>query len=269
MRGISARSLARVIERVDQEVDGGADAGQLGDELFAIVALLDGQPGLRRILTDPSTDTSAQEGLARKILSDKVGTSTLDVLGVAVDGRWSSARDLPDGLERAGVNAHVAAAEKEGQLDALEDELFRFGRVVAGDHELRRVITDRTVPVAPKQALVETLLSGKATAPALALVQQAVVARTSSFRRTLDVFSDMAAARRERLLATVRAAYLLDESERERLAAALGSKYGQEVHVNVIVDESVIGGLSVEIGDEIIDGTVASRLEDARRRMAG
>lgn len=269
MRGVSARSLGTVLERVDQEVGRGADAGMLGDELFAIVALLDSEPGLRRIFTDPSTETSAQEGLARRILGSRVTESTMNVLAVAVDCRWSSARDLPDGLERAGMNAHVEAAEKAGQLDALEDELFRFGRIVAADVELRRAIGDRTVDLATKQRLVERLLSQKVTASTLALIRQAVVAREKSFEYTLARFGELAAARRERLLATVRAAYSLNAEERVRLAAALSRKYGQDVHVNVIVDPNVIGGLSVEIGDEVIDGTVASRLEDARRRMVG
>lgn len=269
MRGVSARSLTTVLETVDQEVAGGADGTRLGDELFSVVALLDAEVGLRRILTDPSTETAAQEGLARTLLGDRVSPPTLKVVASAIGCRWSSARNLPDALERAGVAAHVAHAERIGELDALEDELFRFGRVVAAESELRRVVGDRTAPAAPKQQVVERLLAGKTTAATLALVKQAVVAREKSFESTLDEFGGLAAARRRRLVATVRAAYTLDHAERDRLAAALGRKYGQEVHVNVIVDEGVLGGLSVEIGDEIIDGTVASRLSDARRRMAG
>lgn len=269
MRGVSARSLAAVLERVDQEVAGGADGDELGDELFAVVALLDSEVGLRRIFTDPSTETSAQDELAYKLLGDRVAASTMGVVAAAVECRWSSTRDLPDALEHAGVTAHVAAAEKAGVLDALEDELFRFGRVVAGSPDLRKVITDRTAPAAPKQALVGRLLTGKTTPETLALAKQAVVARGHSFETTLGTFSELAAARRERLIATVRAPYALDDAERDRLATALAHKYGREIHVNVIVDEQVLGGLSIEIGDEVIDGTIASRLEDARRRMAG
>lgn len=269
MRGVSARSLARVLERVETEIGSSADPAVLGDELFAFVDILDAEPNLRRILTDPSTQTSTQVGLAQRLLGEKVTAPTLAVVEAAVGERWSSARDLPDGLERAGVNAQVAGAEQAGRLDDLEDELFRFGQVVASNHDLRAAITDRTAPVGAKKRLVANLLENDATPAAVALAQQAVVARTRSFRTTLRFFGDIAAARRHRLLATVRAAYSLGESERQRLAAALGRKYGQEVHVNVIVDESVIGGLSVEIGEEVIDGTVASRLEDARRKMAG
>ena len=234
-----------------------------------MVAALDTAPTLRRILTDPSTDDAAKEGLARQIFGDKVAASTLDIVAGAVKARWSSGRDLGDALEQGGVAAHVAGSDKAGELDDLEDELFRFGRVVAGDDELRGVLTDRTVPVAPKQALVETLLRDEATAPATALARQAVAARTHGFEVNLAEFGDIAAQRRERLLATVRAAYDVNDEQKLRLAAALGQQYGREVHLNVIVDPSVIGGISVSIGDEIIDGTVSSKLEDARRRIAG
>lgn len=269
MRGVSARSLDQVLARVDTEIDAGADAGGLGDELFDVVALLDAESRLRRMLTDPSTETSAQEALVRKVLQGKVGAPTLEVIAVAVAGRWSSSHDLSDGLEQAGVAAHVVGAEKRGRLHGIEEELFRFGRVVESHHELRQVLTDRTIPAGAKQKLVQTLVHEKVGPHCESLIKQAVRARTAPFASKLAYFGELAAARRNRLVATARSAYPLGDDEVRRLGDALGHKYGREVHVNSIVDRSVIGGLSVEIGEEIIDGTVASRLEDARRRMAG
>lgn len=266
MRGISAKSLAAVLEAVN--ADKGTDA-ELGDELFSVVGVLDGAPALRRILTDPSTEDQAKAALAKKVFGGKVGDGTLKVITVAVQSRWSSGRDLADGLEIAGVTAHVAAADKAGELEALETELFDFNRVVAGDSELRQVITDRTVPTGPKAELVAKLLDGKVAKATAALAKQAVAARTGSFDKALSAFADTAAARRNRLLAEVRVAYPIGDGEKQRLAAALAAKYGREVHLNTIVDPDVVGGISVAIGDEIVDGTVSSRLEDARRRIAG
>lgn len=268
MRGVSAKSLERVLGAVDQEVVGGADAHALGDELFGIVALLDVEVSLRRILTDPSTETEAQEGLARRILGERVGSPTLVVIGAAVRGRWSSTRDLPDALEQAGVLAHVAGADRSGRLEEVEDELFRFGRVTAGDPELRAVLTDRGIPAGPKSKLVDDLLADVASTATVSLVRQATAARTKGFEATLRDFAEVAATSRGRLVAIVRVAAALDDRAKERLAAALGRQYGREVHTNVIVDPGVIGGVSVEIGEDVIDGTVASRLEDARRRIA-
>ena len=151
----------------------------------------------------------------------------------------------------------------------MESELFDFNQVVVGNGELRLVITDRTVPLAPKVALVGTLLDGLASISVAALAKQAVAARRGSFEKTIAVFAKLAATRRKLLLAQVRVAYELDADEKQRLAAALAAKYGSEVHINTIIDPSVVGGISVSVGDEVLDGTISSRLEDARRRIAG
>ncbi|UPK73895.1 F0F1 ATP synthase subunit delta [Nocardioidaceae bacterium SCSIO 66511] len=269
MRGVSAKALTSVLESVDQQVENGADAHGLGDELFEFVALLDSEPGLRRILTDPSTETTAQEGLVHRILGDRLGAATLEVIGTAVRSRWSATRDMSDALEQAGVAAHVAGADKAGRLDEVEDELFRFGRVVVSDAQLRSALTDRGVPAGPKRTLVDRLLAEKASPATVSLARQAAVARAKGFEATLAEFAEFAASRRNRLVATARVAAALSDQEKQRLATALGRKYGRDVHVNVVVDPSVVGGVAVEVGEDIIDGTVSSRLEDARRRIAG
>lgn len=281
MRGASAKTLVGVLSRVDKVVGGGADAAELGSELFEVVTVLDQQPALRRVLTDPSLEADRKADLARSIFGSQLSDSTIDIVRAAVGGRWSSARDLVDGLEEAGVAAHVAGADDAGKLDDLEDDLFRFGRIVAGDAELRGVLTDRSIPQDAKVGLLDNLLktesglldklrrTNKSSESGKALIIQAVAARTGRFEPTLTRFGELAAARRKRMLATVRVAYALDNADRERLAAALERQYGQEVHLNVVVDPSVIGGISVEIGEDVIDGTVASRLEDARRQIGG
>lgn len=271
MRGISAKSLADVLAAVNADVEANADRGAdaLGDELFSIVGVLDDAPALRRLFTDPSTEEKAKVKLAKTIFGGKVSDGALKVLDVAVQSRWASGRDLSDGLETAGVSAHVAAADKAGELDELETEFFDFNRVVVGDSELRQVLTDRTIAAGPKAELVGKLIDGKVSKATAALAKQAVAARTGSFDKAIAAFADTAAARRNRLLAQVRVAYEMDDDDKQRLAAALAAKYGREVHINTIVDPLVVGGISVALGDEIVDGTVSSRLEDARRRIAG
>ena len=265
MRGASAETLTRVLESVDAATNPG---GELASELFAAVAALDSTPALRRVLTDPSTDASAKQALAQNVFKT-LGADALAVIGSAVTGRWSSPRDLPDGLELAGVTARVAAADAAGELDALETELFEVGRLVQGDAELRGVVADRTVPATAKGSLLTTLLTGKVAESTVALAVQAAVGRSGSFERAIDAFGDAAAARRNRLLAEVRVATPLDDMSATRLAAALGKKYGRDVHLNIVVDPSVVGGLSVSVGDEVVDGTMSTRLETARRQLAG
>ncbi|HZG97880.1 MAG TPA: F0F1 ATP synthase subunit delta [Nocardioidaceae bacterium] len=284
MRGSSARSQQTLLDRVDASVAGGTDPRTLGDELFAVVEVLDGQPVLRRLLTDPGTSEQAKRGMVkhlfgtgdkgfiRSLLSraeGKVSDATVDVLSDAAAVRWHSTRDLPDALERAGINAFLASAEQQGQLDEVEDELFRFGRVVHGDPQLRAALGNRALPIAQRQDLVNALLEGPALAETLALARQAAVGRHGSFETTLEDTGELAALRRDRLVATVTSAVELADEERNRLAEALKRHYGRSLHVNVVVDPRIMGGLAVQVGDDLIDGTVSGRLEEARRRIGG
>jgi F-type H+-transporting ATPase subunit delta len=266
MRGISAKSLTDVLAAVDAA---GSSAGDLGAELFDVVAVLDGAPALRRVLTDPSTDSEAKVGLVTQIFGSQVGASTLSVLSTAVSGRWASSRDLTDGLETAGVAAQVAAAGAAGELDALESELFELGRIIRSDAELRQVVSDRSLPAERKASLLTSLFGTKVTPATLALAGQAAVERTGSFEKVLTGFGELAASRRERLLAEVRVADELDETSKKRLAKALAAKYGRDVHLNIVVDPSVLGGITVSVGGEVVDGSMSTRLETARRRLAG
>lgn len=266
MRGISAKSLDEVLTAVGAAKDA---SGDLGVELFNIVSTLDREPALRRVLTDPSTEADAKVGLAKNIFGGKVSADALKIVQVAVSGRWASGRDLTDGLETAGVTALVAAADSAGQLDAVETELFEVGRFVRSDDELRQIVSDRALPAAAKGELLGTLLGKKVTATTLALAAQAAAARTGSFEKVLAAFGVTAAARRSRLLAEVRVAAELADDEKTRLAAALGKKYGRDVHLNIVIDPSIVGGIAVSIGDEIVDGSMSTRLEVARRRLAG
>lgn len=267
MRGTSAKSLADILGSVGDLP--GSDAGSVGDELFAVVRILDQSPALRRVLTDPSTEADAKARLADSVFGDKIDSAALNVLTRAVKCRWSSSRDLADALETVGVSAQAVAAEASGNLDELESQLFDFGQIVSTDVELRQILTDRTIAIGPRTELVESLLRDNAINSVTALAKQAVVARTASFEKSLAAFGRLVAERRDRRVANVRVAAPLDDAEVRRLAAALKAKYGTDVHINTIVDPSVIGGISVAIGAEVIDGTVSSRLQDARRRIAG
>src|SRR5919202_7063411 len=142
----------------------GVGADQLGAELFSVVRLLDREPGLRRTLGDSSAEQARREDLLSRLLSGKVSDQALQVLVEAVGNRWSTPRELVDGLDELGRTALLVAAEREGRLDTVEDELFRFGRIVAADGELERALTDRTAPADAKRTLIQSLLGDKADA---------------------------------------------------------------------------------------------------------
>jgi len=271
MQGASRESLKAARETLGALIrSSDSDLTALSDELFSVTALLDREHPLRRALTDPARDGDARVGLARAVLGEQVGGATADLLAWVVRARWSVPRDLATALELLAVEAQVAAAERAGRLDDVEDELFRVSRSVAGAPDLRSALSDESAPVESRAALIEDLLGGRTSEETRRLVRQAVVApRGRTFDRTVETYGQVAADRRSRLVATVTAVDPLTEEQRRRLAAALQRIYGHEVHLNVQLDPALVGGIRVELGDEVIDGSVESRLDDARRRLVG
>ncbi|MEV5326133.1 F0F1 ATP synthase subunit delta [Nonomuraea fastidiosa] len=269
MRGLSRASLVEVEERFNS-VAGSADLGALSDELFAIADLLDREHGLRRALSDPARPAEQKAGVLRSLLQGKVGEAALATAEAAVSARWSRTGDLADVLERLGVVAAAAEAESQRRLDDVEDEIFRFGRIVAANPDLRRALADASAPEEGKRALLRSLLEGKVAPTSLRLITQLVVhPRGRSLEAGLEEVGRLVAQQRQRLVAVVRSAVELTDAQKQRLTAWLRASYGRDVHLNVEVDKRVLGGFSVRIGDEIIDTTIVGRIEEVRRRLAG
>ncbi len=269
MRGASRASLAEAKERLSEVLDGDVDPGQLGDELFAVTGLLDAEPGLRRTLADPTRAAEAKAGLAATLLGGKVSAATLEVFSALVGERWSESADLADATDQLAALAIIEQAGRGRAFDELEDELFRFGRLVSAEPELRIALSNPFFPAQRKRELLDALLGGKVTEPTMRLVtQSALQARGRTLDVSLEEYARLAAERRERLVAEVHVAVALTAAQRRRLAAALAASYGRDIHLNIVLDPNVIGGLSVQIEGELIDGTMASRLAGLRRRLA-
>jgi F-type H+-transporting ATPase subunit delta len=269
MRGASRASAAGLRERLSATVTSAGIAELTGDELFAVVRLLDSEHGLRRALADPTKPAGEKAAVIGRLLHGKVTARTENLLAVAVAARWASPGDLADAIEQLAIEALTMAAQFGGTLDDLEDDLFRFGRVVSGQPELRWALTGPADADA-KGSLLNDLLSNKVSSPSLSLITQVLThPRGRSPQAVLDLCANIAARRREQLIAVVRVAAELTEQQLSRLAATLTAAYGQGIHLNVMHDPAVMGGVSVQIGDELIDGTAASRLAEVRRRLAG
>jgi len=271
VRGTSRASFADLTERLAAE--GAMRAGaatRLGDELFAVVGLLDTEHGLRRALSDPGKPAAEKGAVVGALLHGKVTQRTEALVAAAAASRWASPGDMVEAIEQLAIEALVMAADADNGLDELEDGLFRFGRVVASQPDLRAALADPLLPADRKRDLLDALLEGKVTAATLRLIRQMVLhPRGRSLTAALDLCAGVAARRREQLIAVVRSAVELSAAQRRRLAEALAASYGHHVHLNVVIDPSVVGGLSVQIGDELIDGTAASRLAEVRRKLAG
>ncbi|TDC98106.1 F0F1 ATP synthase subunit delta [Actinomadura sp. 7K507] len=264
---VSRASLAEAKERFEAVVPS-ADLAALGGDLFSVLHLIDREHGLRRAVSDPARDGADKAQLAQILLEGKVSPAALGLVADVVRLRWSKPSELSDAVEVLAVTAEAARAEADRQIDDLEDELFRFSRVVEGEPALRGALAGRGLPDDRKLGVVQALLDGKVTPAALTLVTEVVLRpRGRSLEGGLAEYGKLVAQRRQRMVALVRTPTELSAAQRTRLAAVLAAAYGHEVHLNIEVDSSAIGGLSIEIGDEIIDGTIAGRLDDVRRRL--
>jgi len=248
-------------------VDRSAD---LADGLAAVADLLHGNAALRNAVADPSTPASPKSALLARVFGGRVSAETISVLEAAAGQRWSTTRDLVATLDEAVVEAVLAVAESNGQLSEVEDELFRFGRILAREPELALALSDPATPVAAKAELVGRLLGGRATAETVRLVTRIVTApRGIPVEQALAALAGQAADRRRQLTAVVTSATPLDAGRIERLEGSLRRLYGKAVRVQVDLDPSLVGGLSVRVGDEVVDGSVRHRIAQARARFAG
>ena len=270
LQSASRDALGAATTRLDEHIDatGAADLKRLADDLFAVVALLDREHALRRALADPATPSEARSALADRLFDGKIGRPALDVVSDMVKSRWSRAGDLLEGLESLARAAAFGVAEKDGSLDRVEDELFRFGRVLDREPELSRLLSDNATPVDKRLGLLREVLVEK-VAPVTATLLEQTVRNPRS--RKLDVaseeLSELAAARRDRYVAHVRTPVRMTGEQEQRLTDTLTRLYGRPISLQVELDPDLLGGLVVRVGGELIDGSVAGRLAAARRTL--
>ncbi len=159
-------------------------------------------------------------------------------------------------------------ARAEGSLDEVEDELFRFARSYESSDALRNALTDEMVPSDRRQAVVESLLGGKATATTMQLISMVVGSgRGRDLPEIIDRLVARASASKDLALAEVRSAVALTDDQQQRLAAALANATGHKVNLKVVIDPTIIGGIVATVGDTVIDGSVRTRVEQLKSRL--
>jgi F-type H+-transporting ATPase subunit delta len=270
LHAASREALGLAEERLGEVLaDAGADAATVGDELLSVVDLLDREIGLRRAVSDASATPEARTGLARRLFDGKVSEPALKVLDTVAGSRWSSPRELADGLESLGRSALLTAAEKTGNVDTVESQLFQVARVVAHHPELETALSDLAGPADAKRTLVRALFADKVDVVTETLVEQVVRrARGRGVGVGLDRLVKLAAERRQRSVAYVTSASALSDEQTAQLGAKLKDIYGRQIALHVEVDPRLGGGLVVRVGDEVIDGSTSGQLEALRRRLA-
>lgn len=239
---------------------------EFATDLFRIADAIAGNAQLRGILSDPSTDSAAKNALLERVFAGKVSGPALEFLKMFVAKRFSKGIDLVVGLEQLGV--YAAAASNSAEVDKVLAELFAFGNVVSADRELQFALSSKSAPTEAKLNLVQTLLADRVTPVTKSLIVQAVSgARGRKVGTVLEQFAKQVAAFGRSLVANVTVANELSQQQIEELTQNLAKSYGESIKLNVEVDPSIIGGIVVEVAGEIIDGSVANRLNNLKQQL--
>ena len=267
--GSSRKSLVASRVSLDAAIKGvdANSASALSSELFFVADVLSTNIAVRRALTDPSRDGTAKAAFISDLLGKKIGALALGLITELSSLRWSSPKDLVLVVEQLAIEAEASAANIAGELDRVEDEIFTAATAFASSSELRKALTSDATNA--KATLVADILKG-ASGSTVKLVSQLVNAwRGRSIESAFADYQWALAARRNRVIALVRVATPITQAQLDRLTATLTSKVGQPVRINVEIDPSVIGGVSVKFADEMVDGSVSNRLAGAARALAG
>lgn len=274
MRAASRESLAITLTELDKTMaKSSVDPQVLGEQAFALSDILMDNHAVLAGLTDPAREAQAKSTLIGRLTEGKVSPELAALTQQMATQRWSAPVDFAEALEEVGISAYLISAERAGHLEKVEDEAFRIIRMLAAHRKLRYALMDRHAPAEKRSALMSHILSGKVTEESRLLAARAAAAAgryasTRSLLAGLSGISDRAAARRKSLVASVISAVPLSSAQEQRLTAILTKRMGRAVTVHQGIDPSVIGGLRISIGPEVIDATIASRLAQLRRSAA-
>lgn len=270
MSAVSTESLNQVEQvLIAQATD---NPTHLADELFAVVDVIDSNGGFRRGLTDPSREASQRAGIARLVLGGKISDAALAVVSTAAEARWSSERDLADALETTAVTSVALSAEQRGGVEALEqtvNELLTFINTVDASAEAQSALADSRASKEALKKLAVSLGGNAASAEGRLLLERVGSApRGTTAARLANKFVEIIVKRQNRWIARVTSATELTAEQTAKLQGSLNATYGKELKLDITVDPSVLGGLRVQVGDEVIDGTLSTRLADLSRAFA-
>jgi ATP synthase F0 subunit b/ATP synthase F1 delta subunit len=273
LRSASRLALTSLLKHFGEIAEGLDDQGlsTVADDLTSVAALLIRETVVTRYLTLPAEDASPRVRMVERLVSDKVGQPALDVIKSAAAERWSAASDLIDAVELVSRQALLTRAERAGQLDEVEDQLFRFSRILDAQPRLAILLSDYEVAADSRIQLLRNVL-GNAGAGVDAITTELLtktvkLLRGQSAEGAVLVLAEVAVARRGEVVAHVKAAAELSDAQQTRLTEVLSRIYGHPVTAQTHIDPELLGGLAISVGDEIIDGTLSSRLAAAQTQL--
>ena len=257
------KTLAEVVNKQSP-----AELAQFANDLFVILSVLSSSIGVRRALTDNARDASAKAELISNLFGKNISSAAQSLLASAASLRWSSPGEIADAIENLAVEAESAVADKNGELEKLENQLFDFARVLKANPDLRQALNTSADTDEGKLSLFEAVIKGKYSSSTLNLLRKVVTLRRGcSIDATLAAYSHYVSSRKDRLVAHVKSAVELSSSQIEKLVAALTKQMGRPVHINLEIDPKVLGGISIRYADDVIDGTIVNRIAEAGRAL--
>ncbi|CAB4681607.1 MAG: F0F1 ATP synthase subunit delta [Actinobacteria bacterium] len=268
--GSSRQSLALLRVDLDEKLKNltSADCATLSNELFHIWSSLDSSIGLRRALTDPARDATSKSELIANLFGKVLSAKALEIFSKAVSLRWSNPAQLADAIEQIAVEAEAAVANVDDKLDLVLSEIFNFSKIILENPELRLALINRADSVERKQELLKSIFGQKFTSSSQRLLSKSVEGRGNrGIEKSISAYSNALTARRNRVNAHIKSSIALSDGQAKKLADSLTMKIGQPVHLNIEIDPSVLGGISIRFGDEVIDGTISNRLAEASRAL--
>ncbi|MFM9377701.1 F0F1 ATP synthase subunit delta [Gordonia sp. VNK21] len=240
----------------------------VGTELLSVSATVSDDRALRTALGDSATAPDLRAGIAERVLTGKVHDLTRQTVASAAARHWSTDADLVAGLASLGREALLLSAKDSGELDTVEDELFRLSRVVKDNTELEQALCDPARSASDRAGLLASLIAGKVNPVTERLAVQAITTDTDNAPGdVIDSLSGLAAAANGRKVAYVSSATELSAQQRTELAGKLSAIYDSPVTLHIDIDSELLGGVVVRVGDERIDGSIAGRLAALRRSL--
>jgi F-type H+-transporting ATPase subunit delta len=264
---VSVQALRKSLDEIVNK-QSASDAAVFASDLFTILTVLSTSIGVRRALTDNARDASAKAELISNLFGKNISGGAQALLASASALRWSNPGEIADAIENLAVQAESAYADKNGELEKVESQLFDFAQVLRANPELRQALNTSADTDQSKVTLLEAIVNGKYLTSTINLLRRVVTLRRGrSIDATLAAYAHYVSTRKDQVVAHVKSAVELSDSQIAKLVTTLSKQVGKEVRINLEIDPKVLGGISIRYADDVIDGTMVNRLAEAGRAL--
>lgn len=260
-----ALAVAKTALAATEQAAGSADALRIGAQLFRAGEVIGLSGQLRQLLTDPSSQKEQKKAVVEAVFGSQLDNAVVELLVTVASQRWSATDDVLAGIEELGLRAIADSATSTSQI---EKELFAFGDAVSSSAELELAVGSKLGDTESKVSLIERLLAGKASEQTIAILQHLVrQPRGRRIGQLLRSAAEIIADQADQSVATITTAAPLSARQLENLGKRLSASYGRALRVNQVIDARVLGGVRVQVGDDIIDGSISSRLNELKLQL--